>query len=108
MTVLADLLTKQTAETVFATLLGVYQSAGFPVQSWQTGGVERTRLMAFATALADVAGNYIPVAAAGGFLDYASLPWMQLTAEQLYNVIYHSASATVGNMTATAASGTGV
>lgn len=104
-TSLDDLRTLQSSTQIFQTLLGVYQANGFPVQSWQTGGVERTRLMAFATALADVSGNYIAEASAGGFLDFASTNWLRLTAEELYEVIYNKASFTQGTITLTAASG---
>lgn len=107
MTTLADLQTPQTQQYFFNVLLGVYKSQGFPVESWQTGGTERTRLMAISTALADLSGAYIPDAAGGGFLDYASLSWLQLTAAQLYDILYFQATQTVGTMIATAASGAG-
>lgn len=106
-TTLAQLLTPQTPEQIYATLLGVYQANDFPVQSWQPGGVERTRLMAFATALADVAGGYIPAAAGGGFLDYATDGWLQLTAQELYNILVNEATSTVGNIDLTVAAGAG-
>jgi hypothetical protein len=60
MTALADLLVTQSVSQIFNTLLGVYQANGFPVTAWQVGGVERTRLMAIATALADVSGQLHP------------------------------------------------
>jgi hypothetical protein len=104
---LADLLTTQTQSQIFQILLGIYSVNGFPVQSWQVGGVERTRVMAIATAIADVSGNYIPTAAAGGFLDYATGSWLQLLALELYNLPFNPATFTVGNITLTAASGVG-
>lgn len=106
-TSLATLLTTQTQSQIFQIMLGVYQANGFPVQSWQPGGVERTRLMAFSAALADVSGNYIPAAAGGGFLDYANTAWLRLTAQELYNIIYNAAGFTQGTITATVASGSG-
>jgi uncharacterized phage protein gp47/JayE len=107
MTTLADLITPQTQASIFQTMLGQYQLQGFLVQSWQPFGVERTRLMAFSAALASVSGTYIPQAAAGGFLDYAAPAWLQLTAAELYNIAYNVATATQGNITATAVTGTG-
>lgn len=105
MTTLADLLTTQTVTQIFQTLLGVYQAAGFPVQSWQVGGVERTRLMAYATALADISGNYVPTISAGGLVDYASGAWLTLLAAQVYNLDRILAGSTVGDITLTAATG---
>lgn len=92
-------------QAIFQFGLSVYQSQGFPVQSWQPGGVERTRLMAFSTMLADVVGNYIPTYTGAGFLDYATGLWLQLTAQELYNLIYNSAGFTQGNILLTVASG---
>ena len=107
MTTLADLITVQTPQTISGYMLGYLASVGFPVQSWQPGGAERTRIMAFATATADISGNYIPQAAAGGFLDYASLPWLQLTAAELYNLVYNPATQTVGTVAITPVAGAG-
>lgn len=105
---LAQLLQQQTVSQIFATLLGVYQANGFPVQSWQTGGVERTRLMAIATAIADISSNYIPGITAGGFLDYApGTGWMPILASELYELTQNAAVNTVGNITLTAAAGSG-
>lgn len=92
-------------QAIFQFGLSVYQSQGFPVQSWQPGGVERTRLLAFSTMLADVVGNYIPTYTGAGFLDYATGLWLQLTAQELYNLIYNSAGFTQGNILLTCASG---
>jgi hypothetical protein len=103
-TALSDLLTTQTQEQVFGTLLSVYQAYGFPTQNWQPGGVERTRLNAFATVITDLVTNAIPTLAAGGFLDYANTDWLRLLAEQLYNIAYNQATYTIGSITLTNAS----
>jgi hypothetical protein len=107
---LAQLVVPQSVTYYFNLLLGVYQSQGFPVQSWQPGGVERTRLMAFATALADKATNYAPNIAAGILLDYSTSDgngggWLPLTALEFYGVIQNIATFTQGTITLTAASG---
>lgn len=105
---LASLLAPQTANQIFQILLGVYQANGFPTQSWQPGGVERTRLMAISTAIAAVSGTYIPNIAAGGFLDYApGTGWMPLLAQELYNLLQNAASFTQGTITLTSAAGVG-
>jgi hypothetical protein len=105
-TALSSLLTTQTQEQVFGTLLSVYQAYGFPTQNWQPGGVERTRLNAFATVIVDAITNVIPTLAAGGFVGYATGDWLRLLAEQLYNIAYNQASYTVGSITLTNASST--
>jgi len=98
MAALSDLLTTQTAQQIFSTLLGYYQAAGFPTTAWQPMGVERTRLMAFSTALADVSANYIPTIAGGGYVDTASGDWLRLLAAQMYGLDYIPAGFTVGTM----------
>lgn len=102
MTTLADLLASQSVSAIFQTLLGVYQAQGFPVTAWQVGGVERTRLMAIATALSDVSGNYIPAIAGGSLLDYApNYPgWTALTAAQIFELSQNLAGFTFGNIVA--------
>ena len=97
---LSDLLTQQTAAQVFQTLLSYYQAAGFPVTSWQPGGVERTRLMAFATAISSTTATYIPAIAGGSLLDYSpNYPgWTALTAQEIYELIQNAATFTVGNI----------
>ena len=101
MTTLSDLLTTQTAQQIFSTLLGYYQAAGFPTTSWQPMGVERTRLMAFATAMADVSANYIPAIAGGGYVDTATGDWLRLLAAQQYGISYTPAGFTSGAMVLT-------
>jgi hypothetical protein len=102
MTALADLLVTQSVSQIFNTLLGVYQANGFPVTAWQVGGVERTRLMAIATALADVSGQYIPAIAGGSLLDYSpNYPgWTALTAAQIFELAQNLAGFTFGNIVA--------
>lgn len=104
---LASLLVAQTQEDLFQIALGVYQANGFPVQSWQPLGVERTRLMAFTKALADALASYVPAYVGAGFLDYATGAWLQLTAQELYNILYNAATFTQGSIVLTAASGVG-
>ena len=93
MTTLADVITLKTQEEWFAFLLAQYQLAGFPVQSWQDGGVELTRLLAMSSGLASL-GNYLPANAGGTMLDYApNFPnWTALTSQQLYNILQNPAT----------------
>lgn len=103
---LASLLPSQTVQQLYTSLLGYYTAAGFPVTSWQVGGVERTRLFAFATVLQNTIASYIPGITAGGFVDYApGTGWMALLAAQMYNLTQNAATYTVGTITLTAAAG---
>jgi hypothetical protein len=104
MTALSDLLSPQSPEQVFQLLLSVYQANGFPVESWQPFGTERTRLMAIATAVSDLSANYIPALAAGGFLDYAKGDWLRLLSQQQYAILYNPATFTKGDILLTNAS----
>lgn len=105
MSTLADVLTLKTQEEWFAILLAQAQALGFPVQSWQDGGVEKTRLLAMAAGLESL-GNIVPAIAGGSLLDYApNYPgWTALTAEQIYAIIQNKATFTVGVLLATNAS----
>lgn len=98
---LSSLLTPLTPQQIFGQLLAYYQANGFPVQSWQPGGTERTRLMAFSTVMASISAQYIPNLAAAGFLDYAgniSPQWLQLLAQEVYEVPYNAANFTFGTI----------
>jgi hypothetical protein len=102
MTTLADVITLKTQEEWYAILLGVAQAQGFPTQSWQDGGVEKTRLMAMSAGLESL-GNYVPAIGGGSLLDYSpNFPgWTALTAEQIYNIIINPATFTLGVVLAT-------
>ncbi len=97
----AQLSTGQTQQQIYQVLLSVYQAFGFSVQSWQEGGVERTRLMAISAAIADIYTNYIVQAANGGFVDTSTGAWLQTLALELYNLPFNPAGFTVGNITLT-------
>lgn len=102
MSTLADVIALKTQEEWYATLLGVAQSQGFPVQSWQDGGVEKTRLLAMSAGLESL-GNYVPAIAGGSLLDYSpNFPgWTALTAAQIYAIIQNPATFTLGVVLAT-------
>lgn len=106
-TTLEDLLATVKIEEIVQTLLGVYQAAGFPVQSWQEGGTELTRLLAMATGIKIYGVDYIPVFARGVILDYSTGNWLTLLAAQHYNLDRISAQFTVGDIKLTAAAGVG-
>jgi hypothetical protein len=108
MPTLSELLRSATLDAVISKMLGVFQSAGFPVTDWDSsGGSERTRIKAFATALKDLAADLIPAIAAGGFIDYATGAWLKLTAKQMYDLDYVAASYTVGTIRLTCAPSAG-
>jgi hypothetical protein len=103
MSTLTELLLAPTIDAVISKMLGVFQAAGFPVTDWVSGGSERTRVNAFATALKDLAADLIPAIAGGGFIDYATGAWLKLNAKQRYNLDYVAASYTVGTIRLTCA-----
>jgi hypothetical protein len=104
---LAQLLQAQSVEQITQILLGVYQTAGFPVQSWQPLGVEQTRVLAIATLIADASSTQIPAIAGGGLLDLApNVPgWTTLLADN-YNLTPNGAVSTQGNIVINIPSGT--
>jgi hypothetical protein len=99
---LAELLDPQTVAELYAQLLGYYAAQGFPTQSWQPFGVDRTRTSAIATVLQSISAGYIPSISAGGLLSYAALlenpGWLQLLSENNFNLPVNEASFTVGNI----------
>lgn len=83
-------------------------SPNFPVNAWQAGSVPRTIIGADAQALADWTTS-ISAIAAGGFaginpstgLPYASGPWMDLCAQNVYGLTRSAALPTQGQVTFT-------
>jgi uncharacterized phage protein gp47/JayE len=98
---LASLLSPQAQQELYAALLAIYVAEGFPVESWEPGGVERTRAMAITTAQADISGNAIPAIAAGGFNGLASGGWLDLLSQYLFQNTRQAATYTQGNITFT-------
>ncbi len=94
-------------KTLQELLTALTQTEGFPTTAWPAGGVDRTRNMAYSTVLVDLVTGYIPAIAGGGFLDYAQTDWLRLLAQQQFSIDYQAASETVGNITLTAAGGSG-
>lgn len=105
---LSQLLQGMTSQQIFDQLISVYQASNFPITAWQIGGLERTRLSAFSTALADVSANWIPLLAGSGLVDTAeTLPgnWLALLAQELYNLTQTAAQNAKGTVKLTATSG---
>lgn len=103
MATLNQLIAKTTIAQALQKVLGVYQSYGFPTSAWMPGGTDATRSLAIATAVTDLSANYIPSIAAGGFTQLAAQlenpGWIQLLAEQIYDVLFGDATHTVGSIT---------
>lgn len=104
-TTLASQLQAVTQQQLYTAALQILQANGFPTQSWETGGVERSRLMAFTTLMADFVNNYVPGYVGGGFTGYATGGWMDLLMGQIYNLTRNPAVNTIGTITLTSASG---
>ncbi len=106
----AQLLAGSTPEQVYAILLAIYQSNGFPTTSWLPGGTDATRTLAIATAISDLSANFIPTITQGGFttlaanLDNSNI---QVLAQQIYNLTFNPASFTIGDMTLVASATAG-
>lgn len=111
MATLAELLAAVTIQQSLAKVLGVYQSYGFPTTSWQSGGTDLTRALAIATAVNDLAANYVPGITAGGFTQLAAdiedTGWIRLLADQNFDLPFNPATFTVGTITLTASSTAG-
>lgn len=105
---LDQLLTPQTPQDTFNQEISLATNLGFPTSSWQAGGVERARLLLFATMLSDLSSNYIPTVIEGGLLPLSSGDWLTLFASNNYNITRNPATQTDGYLTFdTTASGAG-
>lgn len=105
-TTLAELLVGVTPAQAFDRLLQYYKTNGFPVESWQEFGTERTRAQAYAAALSDVATHLLPQIAGGALVDYSTGNWVDLLASN-YGLTRNPAVFTTGGMTLTAGAGAG-
>lgn len=88
---LINLLVQETKETIYEYAIGVAQSLGLPVTSWQPGDPTRSLFHVEAELLAtleEVVSNFIKA----GFLDYATGVWLKILAEQVYGVTVPEAS----------------
>lgn len=97
MLTLLQLLKPATQDEAFELLLTLARSLGFPVTSWQPGGVARTLLRAFARPYAD-ATSLIAGIAGGGFLDTARGAWLTLLARAVFGVERKVATFTTGKV----------
>ncbi len=111
MATLEELLTPSTIARALQNVIGTYQAEGFPTQNWQSGGTDATRSLAIATSVHDLSANYIPSITAGGFTSLAAQlenpGWLQLLAEEIYNLLYNRATFTVGDILLTCAATAG-
>jgi phage-related baseplate assembly protein len=106
MTLLADLLSPDTASAVKARLFAGLRKTGFPVDSWSAFSVPRALLEVFAAALADATLRTTKIAQLG-FLSYSSGAWLTLLAREVYDLDRIPAKATVGSLHLAAAPSAG-
>jgi uncharacterized phage protein gp47/JayE len=105
---LQQLLNPQTPQEVFNALISLATNLGFPTSSWQAGGVERARLLLFATMLSDLSSNYQPSVVQAGLLASSSGDWLTLFALNNYLIQRNPATPTDGYLSFnTASSGAG-
>lgn len=88
---LATLLVRESAASIYKTALGVAESLGLPVSSWQPGDPTRSlyhlEAKLFET-LEELAAGFI----SSGFLDYAEGAWLKILAEQVFGVTAQEAT----------------
>ncbi len=82
---LASLLAGLTSEETRDQLVQLATIAGFPATSWQSGSVPRTLFELESIPYSDLS-RLIAQIASGGFLDFAEEGWLDLCAQQLYNL----------------------
>lgn len=80
---LADLLTPPTEDELTDTFLALLAAAGFPVTSWQVGGVARTMARLVARGVVKLA-ELISLIARGGFNAYSTGDWLTLLSREVY------------------------
>lgn len=80
---LSDLLTPPTEDELTDTFLALLAAAGFPVTSWQVGGVARTMARLVARGLVKLS-DLVSKIAKGGFNSYATGDWLTLLASEVY------------------------
>lgn len=82
---LNDLLTPQTTDQVKVPIVNMLAAAGFPTSSWQAGSVPRTLVEGEASPYADLTALIASIAG-GGFTQYATGGWMDLLAQNTFNL----------------------
>lgn len=90
-TSLASLLVQNTKAYIYDYALAIAETVGLPVTTWQPGDPTRSLYHVESELLAtleDVVVNFIKA----GFLDYAEGDWLEILAEQVYNVIVPGAT----------------
>ena len=95
---LKSLVTPPTQDEVVDAFLVILGVVGFPITSWQSGGVARTLLKILASGLVSVS-TLTSLIAAGGFLGYATGDWLSLLASQVFFVTRYDATFAVGSIT---------
>lgn len=93
----AELLTPATKSEIKDQMLSSLESVGFPVTSWQPGGIALLLIDAFAEAMESVwqAGYFI---AAGGYGATARGRWQDIWAQDRFQLTRIQASSTVGTV----------
>ena len=80
---LADLLTPPTEDELTDTFMALLAAAGFPVTSWQVGGVARTMARLVARGVVKLA-ELISLIARGGFNAYSTGDWLTMLSREVY------------------------
>lgn len=83
MATLNDLLTASTEDEILDAFLALLATAGFPVTSWQVGGVARTIARLVARGLVSVS-KLVSAITRGGFNRYSTGDWLTLLSREVY------------------------
>lgn len=106
MTTLGDLINARKPAEIRTALLAKLAELGFPVTSWESGGVARTLVEGISYLVSDVE-TAIAAIAMGGLLDQASGKWLTLLAKSAFGIDRQLATFATGLVTFTETAGTG-
>lgn len=82
---LNELLAPPNADMIRAKIIAKLQLGGLPTTDWESGSPERAFLEMYTIALLDLVAAAMPKIVGGGYIDYATGPWLTLNAKQRYN-----------------------
>jgi thiamine phosphate synthase YjbQ (UPF0047 family) len=97
---LATLLVQQTKAEIYDYAIGIAESIGLPVSTWQAGDPTRSLFHIESELLAtleEVVVNFVK----SGFLDYATGDWLKVVADQVFGVTVPSATYATTDVTLT-------
>ena len=83
---LTGLLIQETQDAIYSAMLALATTLGLPVTSWQPGDPTRS-LFFLESSLIEALEEEVTGFVQSGFLDYATGTWLQVLAQEVFNVI---------------------